>query len=150
MARRATSKANPKPAEPTAAPPKGTAKRPRRTGAARQTLIPLTSDLLMPRRTKIGAPLRVVERTKRPANAPPPLWRRALQNPHELYEAYERRPIWVDDLAALFLISLGAVSLLTLLNSTPTAAILSLSDRWADFISQLFGRLRRAVVLGRD
>jgi S-DNA-T family DNA segregation ATPase FtsK/SpoIIIE len=140
MARRATSKANPTPAEPAAAPPKGTAKRPRRTGAARQTLIPLTSDLLMPRRTKIGAPLRVVERTKRPANAPPPLWRRALQNPHELYEAYERRPIWVDDLAALFLISLGAVSLLTLLNSTLTAAILSLSDRWADFISQLFGR----------
>jgi S-DNA-T family DNA segregation ATPase FtsK/SpoIIIE len=122
-------------------PPKGTAKRPRRTGAARQTLIPLSSDLLMPRRTRIGPPLRVVERTKRPANAPLPLWRRALQNPHELYEAYEKRPIWVDDLAALFLISLGAVSLLTLLNSAPTAAILSLSDQWADFISQLFGRL---------
>ncbi|MBO9309527.1 MAG: hypothetical protein J7551_07060, partial [Chloroflexi bacterium] len=142
MARRAASRANPKPLGPTASP-KGTAKRPRRTGAAQRTpktLILLPSDLLMPRRAKIGAPLRVVERTKRPASAPPPLWRRALQNPHELYEAYERRPIWVDDLAALFLISLGSVSLLTLLNSTPTAAILSLSDQWADFISQLFGR----------
>jgi S-DNA-T family DNA segregation ATPase FtsK/SpoIIIE len=99
----------------------------------------------MPRRTKVGAPLRVVERRKRPANAPPPLWRRALQNPHELYEAYEQRPIWVDDLAALFLISLGAVSLLTLLSTTPTAAILSLSDQWADFITQLFGRFGAAL-----
>lgn len=138
MARRATSR-NPKSAEP-APPPKGTAKRPRRTGAARQSLIPLTSDLLMPRRTKVGAPLRVVERKKRPADAPLPLWRRALQNPHELYEAYEKRPLWIDDLAALFLISLGSVSLLTLLNSAPASAILSLSDQWADFISQLFGR----------
>lgn len=134
MAKRAT----PKPAPPPP-PPKGTAKRPRGTGVRRAAPI-ISPDVLIPRRTKVGAPLKVVERTKRPANAPPPLWQRALQNPHELYEAYEKRPIWVDDLAALFLISLGAVSLLTLLNSAPTAAILSLSDQWADFISQLFGR----------
>ncbi|MCE7945947.1 MAG: DNA translocase FtsK [Chloroflexi bacterium CFX4] len=139
MAKRATPKAAPKPAPPPP-PPKGTAKRPRGTGARRAAPI-ISPDVLIPRRAKVGAPLKVVERTKRPANASPPLWQRALQNPHELYEAYEKRPIWVDDLAALFLISLGAVSLLTLLNSAPTAAILSLSDQWADFISQLFGRL---------
>ncbi len=142
MARRATTKATPASAPtPPPRPPRGAAKRPRGTGAARRGIAPTTPDLLVPRRTKIGAPLRVVERRPRPANPSPPLWRRALQNPHELYEAYEKRPVWVDDLAALFLISLGAVSLLTLLSSTPTAAILSLSDQWADLISQLFGRV---------
>lgn len=140
MARRATTRANQNPAGTPPPPPKGTAKRPRGTAAARQTLVPTSSDWLISRRTKIGAPLRLVERKKRPANAPAPLWRRALQNPHELYEAYEKRPIWVDDLAALFLIALGAVSLLTLFSTMPTAAIRSLSDQWADLISQLFGR----------
>ncbi len=141
MAKRGSTKATSAPPPASAPqPPKGAAKRPRGTGAGRRTFSPTTPDLLTPRRTKVGAPLRVVERKKRPANAPLPLWRRALQNPHELYEAYEKRPIWIDDLAALFLVSLGVVSILALLSSTPTAAILSLSDQWADLISQLFGR----------
>lgn len=139
MARRTTTKA-PAKTRTVPTPPKDAAKRPRGTTTARQVVPPLASDLLMPRRAKVGAPLRVVERTKRSTTSQPPLWRRALQNPHELYEAFENRPIWVDDLAALFLISLGTVSLLTLFNTTPTAAILSLSDQWADFITQLFGR----------
>ncbi|GAB4546962.1 MAG: hypothetical protein OHK0023_07460 [Anaerolineae bacterium] len=127
-----------------AKPTPGTAKKPRgateRAKAAAPRKPAVAFDVIAPRRN-VGPQIKLVERVKRAPDAPPSLIRRALQNPHQIHEAFQARPVWIDDLGALLLITIGTISFLTLLNSVPTAVISSLSDQWADWLSQLFGRV---------
>lgn len=136
----ATGKAGSPPAKSTAATPAqpkpGTPKKPR---APKPDSGP-TLESLNPRRKQTGTPLKLVERPAPPPRTEPPLLRRMIDEPQFFVDSVRGRPAWVDDLFALFLISLGMVTLLTLLNASPAAAITSLSDQWADLITQIFGR----------
>jgi S-DNA-T family DNA segregation ATPase FtsK/SpoIIIE len=121
---------------PTAQPKPGTPKKPR---APKPDSGP-TLEALNPRRKTTGTPLKLVEHPAPPPRTAPSLIRRMIDEPQFFVDSLRGRPAWVDDLFALFLISLGMVTLLTLLNASPAAAITSLSDQWADLITQIFGR----------
>ena len=122
--------------------PAARAKKPRTKGKSALTRA-VSPDLLLPRR-KAGTPLKIVPRTDR-APGTDPLWRRALRDPNEMAQAFSNRPGWVDDVAAILLISFGMVSLLALLNVSAVAST-ALSDMWADLISQIFGRVGAALL----
>lgn len=111
----------------------GTTKKPR---SKKGGIIP--PDLMIPRR-KQGHPLKVVARDHKPGTGEPFL-RRLLREPRQTIQTtFEQRAPWLDDLIAISLISSGLVSLLALINLQPVERS-SVSDYWADFLSQVFGR----------
>jgi DNA segregation ATPase FtsK/SpoIIIE, S-DNA-T family len=70
-----------------------------------------------------------------------PWAQRFLRAPlYTLGEWFRLRPDWLDDLTAVALVSFGVVSILALLNTAPVDRS-AFADRWADFLSQLFGRV---------
>lgn len=111
------------------------AKKPRQKLTVGDTLV--TLETLRPHR-KTGPALRLVNRRK--PGDPEPLLQRAFRDPAVLLEAWRNRPQWIDDFGAILLISFGLVSIFTLL-SNPSVTSTALSDMWADFISQVFGRV---------
>jgi len=137
----------PAPAKSTAVPP---SKAPAAASASAKAKKPRPrgnkppQDLIIPRRRE-GHPIKLVERTPRKSGDPMPPLERFLRDPFELVNILRQRPPWADDLAAILLIAFGFVTLLTLLNN-PNVASMALSDRWADFIGQIFGRFG-AIVL---
>jgi DNA segregation ATPase FtsK/SpoIIIE-like protein len=94
-------------------------------------------SLFMSRR-KQGPALKIVTKSNTPGQAP--LLQRLLQDPRIVLTVFNNRPLWLDELAAVVLISLGVVSLLALFNN-PSLDHAAISDFWADFLSQLFGRV---------
>jgi DNA segregation ATPase FtsK/SpoIIIE, S-DNA-T family len=87
---------------------------------------------------KQGPALKIVAKNNTPGSTP--LLQRFLQDPRILLTVFNNRPLWLDELAAVVLISLGVVSLLALFNN-PSLDHAAISDFWADFLSQLFGRV---------
>ncbi len=57
-------------------------------------------------------------------------------DPDQIGRALNERPGWVDESIAILLMVFGMVSLLALLNTSPTAA---LSNMWSDTLRQFFG-----------
>ena len=125
-------------AKGSATPARG--KKPRASAKGKAKLSP---DLFIPRR-KVGAALKIVP-LHDGSEQGELLFQRALKDPSELTRAFQNRPPWVDDVAAITLVAFGLISLLALLNTTAVTST-AISDQWADLLSQIFGRTGAMVL----
>jgi DNA segregation ATPase FtsK/SpoIIIE-like protein len=68
-----------------------------------------------------------------------------MLDPERLGKLLHDRPAWLEELFAIALIVFGFVSIFSLLNTSPTAA---LSNLWSDAIRQLFGYVGALFIAG--
>jgi S-DNA-T family DNA segregation ATPase FtsK/SpoIIIE len=92
-------------------------------------------------KTTSQTPVKLVKRTQTVTTAkgsheqPVPAFHINL-DPEQIGRVLNERPGWVDESIAILLMVFGMVSLLALLNTSPTAA---LSNMWSDILRQIFG-----------
>jgi S-DNA-T family DNA segregation ATPase FtsK/SpoIIIE len=94
-------------------------------------------------KTTSQTPVRLVKRTQtvtttKGSHEQPVAPFRINLDPDQVGRALNERPGWVDESIAILLMVFGMVSLLALLNTSPTAA---LSNMWSDTLRQFFGYL---------